>query len=207
MPFAELVKRVDAYYSDKIRMHGATPRGVDWNSSESQSIRFDQLLGVCEPGRTASIVDFGCGYGALIDRLDAAGLPLDYTGFDVSDAMIAEARRLHQGRARAAFTTDESALAEADYAVASGIFNVRLDTPEVLWRDYILETLEALDRLGRRGFAFNMLTSYSDPDRMRPDLYYGDPCFYFDHCKRRHARQVALLHDYGLFEFTIRVRK
>jgi hypothetical protein len=42
---------------------------------------------------------------------------------------------------------------------------------------------------------------------MRPDLYYGDPCALFDHCKRRYARNVAVLHDYGLYEFTILVRK
>ena len=42
---------------------------------------------------------------------------------------------------------------------------------------------------------------------MRGDLYYGDPRAFFDHCKRRFSKQVALLHDYGLYEFTIRVRK
>jgi hypothetical protein len=51
-----------------------------------------------------------------------------------------------------------------------------------------------------------MLTSYSDPGRMRPDLYYGDPREYFDLCKRKYSRHVALLHDYGLYEFTIIVR-
>jgi hypothetical protein len=30
---------------------------------------------------------------------------------------------------------------------------------------------------------------------------------FFDHCKRNFSRQVALLHDYGLWEFTILVRK
>ena len=42
---------------------------------------------------------------------------------------------------------------------------------------------------------------------MRPDLYYADPCRLFDLCKRRYAKNVALLHDYGLYEFTILVRK
>jgi hypothetical protein len=51
-----------------------------------------------------------------------------------------------------------------------------------------------------------MLTKYSDADRMRGDLYYGDPAFFFDHCKRSFSRNVALLHDYGLYEFTILVR-
>ena len=42
---------------------------------------------------------------------------------------------------------------------------------------------------------------------MRPDLYYADPCFLFDYCQRRYSRWVAVLHDYGLYEFTIVVRK
>ncbi|MGR9969871.1 hypothetical protein ACUOIB_23760, partial [Escherichia coli] len=69
------------------------------------------------------------------------------------------------------------------------------------------ETLDSLDRFSRRGFSFNCLTSYSDEDRKRDYLYYADPCQLFDLCKRRYSRQVALLHDYGLYEFTILVRK
>jgi len=41
----------------------------------------------------------------------------------------------------------------------------------------------------------------------RPDLYFGDPLLYFDFCKRNFSRNVALLHDYGLYDFTILVRK
>jgi len=60
-----------------------------------------------------------------------------------------------------------------------------------------------------KGFSFNMLTRYSDADRMaqRPDLFYGDPLFFFDFCKCEFSRNVALLHDYGLYDFTILVRK
>jgi hypothetical protein len=42
---------------------------------------------------------------------------------------------------------------------------------------------------------------------MRADLYYADPAQVFDYCKRRFSPNVALLHDYGLYEFTILVRK
>jgi hypothetical protein len=47
----------------------------------------------------------------------------------------------------------------------------------------------------------------SDPERMRGDLYSGGPCRYFDLCKTLYSRQVALLRYYGLWEFTIIVRK
>jgi hypothetical protein len=51
-----------------------------------------------------------------------------------------------------------------------------------------------------------MLTIYSDQEKMRPDLYYGDPSWFFDHCKRRFSRNVALLHDYELYDWTMAVK-
>ena len=56
----------------------------------------------------------------------------------------------------------------------------------------------------RQGIAFNMLTSYSD--WTSPKLYYADPLQVFDRCKRELWRDVALLHDYGIYEFTMLVR-
>jgi SAM-dependent methyltransferase len=195
-----ILGEVGAYYTCKVLEHGATARGVDWSTEASQELRFQQLLRVCS-GESWSLVDYGCGYGALVDHLPK-GTP--YQGFDISEEMIARARELHP---EAVLSTDRAALVPADFAVASGIFNVRLGHSDDSWRAYILGVLAELDGLGRRGFAFNMLTSYSDAEKMRTDLYYGDPCFFFDHCKRTYSRQVALLHDYGLYEFTILVRK
>jgi hypothetical protein len=43
-------------------------------------------------------------------------------------------------------------------------------------------------------------------DWKQDDLYYGDPLFFFDHCKRTFSRTVTLLHDYPLYEWTIHVR-
>ena len=67
--------------------------------------------------------------------------------------------------------------------------------------------LAGISLLAGAGFAFNCLTSYSDHDKMRDYLYYADPLAIFDHCKKHYAKDVALLHDYGLYEFTILVRK
>lgn len=154
-----------------------------------------------------SIVDYGCGYGALLDHLVAAGRAWTYTGYDVSEAMIARARALHDLTGGAKFTASLDAVEPADYAAASGIFNVKLTHPADAWREYIHGVLEDLDRLGRSGFAFNMLTTYSDHDRRRSDLYYGNPTEIFAYCKQHFSSRVALLHDYPLYEFTIIVRK
>ena len=206
MTFDTIKGKVGDYYTGRIREHGASARGVDWNSEESQHLRFTQLARVLPAAGPYSVVDYGCGYGALVPFLQARGSEFDYQGFDISDEMIQRARQEHDVD-RMRFTSDEAAVVPADYALASGIFNVKLDTPDEDWTKYVLHTISLLDRLGTRGFAFNMLTSYSDADRMRSDLYYGDPSRFFDHCKRSYSKQVALLHDYGLYEFTILVRK
>jgi SAM-dependent methyltransferase len=204
--FDSIKGKVSEYYSGRIREHGASARGVDWNSEESQVLRFTQLARILPDSGPYSVVDYGCGYGALVPFLDSRGAEFKYQGLDISNDMIDRARQDHRGD-HLTFTASEAELQPADYTVASGIFNVKLDTPLEDWTEYVLHTTSTLDRLGTRGFAFNMLTSYSDADRMRADLYYGDPCRFFDHCKRTYSKQVAVLHDYGLYEFTVLVRK
>jgi SAM-dependent methyltransferase len=162
---------------------------------------------VAEPARGRfSLNDYGCGYGALVPYLRKRGAEVVYRGFDLSASMLEHARREHAAPPAIGFVGDESELEPAEYTVASGIFNVKLDVPEKDWQEYVLQTLRRISRLSVRGFAFNMLTSYSDAAKMRDDLYYGDPRFFFDHCKREYSRNVALLHDYGLYEFTTVVR-
>jgi len=206
-PVAQALAQVSRYYGEKLRQHGASPQGVDWNGAESQRLRFGELLRIRSERREYSLNDLGCGYGALADYIGELGERCDYLGVDISPAMIEQARELHRGRTGCRFLEGERADRSADYSVASGIFNVKLDTPPAAWREHLLRTLDAIDQASTRGFAFNCLTQYSDAERMRPHLYYADPCELFDYCKRRFSRNVALLHDYGLYEFTLLVRK
>ena len=202
-----ILETVARYYSEKLARFGPTAQGVDWNSADSQRLRFAQLLALDASADDRSVTDYGCGYGALVDYLVESGRRWRYTGFDVSEEMIRQACSLHAGRTGVDFTTAAVELAPADYTVASGIFNVKLDHPRDVWQEYVLQVIADLDRLSHAAFAFNMLSTYSDPERRRTDLYYGDPGYFFDYCKRRFSPHVALLHDYPLYEFTIIVRK
>jgi SAM-dependent methyltransferase len=207
-PDPALLREVERYYTGRLQEHGATARGVDWNSEESQRLRFKQLARLWEHDREGddlSVIDFGCGYGALLEYLHDHGGTFEYHGFDISEAMIREANARRLG-GRAWFTSNLSDLTRADYVVASGVFNVKLKADAEVWDEYMTRTIETMATLAIRGFAFNALTSYSDPEKRREDLYYADPLRWFDHCKRKHSRFVTLLHDYPLYEFTILVR-
>lgn len=195
------------YYVERLRRFGATPLGVDWNSLESQALRFSRLLTLVDGAAKTTLIDYGCGYGALADQPRVRETAVSYQGFDISDEMVRAARASHAGDPWCVFTSNASALRRADYVVASGVFNVKLDHPIEEWRDYVIDILNDLDALSDRGFGFNMLSTYSDPEKRRDDLYYADPLELFDICKRRFSPRVALLHDYPLYEFTLVVRK
>ena len=94
-----------------------------------------------------------------------------------------------------------------DYIVSSGIFNIKSDVSDEDWRKYIVETIHMFNQVAVKGFAFNCLTKYSDVEYMKDYLYYADPLYLFDYCKKNFSKNVALLHDYGIYDFTILVRK
>jgi SAM-dependent methyltransferase len=206
-PDGDLLQAVAGYYSAKLAAHGESPCGVDWNGEESQALRFEQLARIVEQRQGFSVNDLGCGYGALFDWLERRFQGFSYRGYDVSEDMITAAQGRYAGRAGASFSVASAPGEISDYGIASGIFNVRLGRSDAEWRNYLERTVDVLDRTSRRGFGFNCLTSYSDAERMRDYLYYANPGELFDLCKRRYSRNVALLHDYGLYEFTILVRK
>jgi hypothetical protein len=121
--------------------------------------------------------------------------------------MIETARALHGEGVDRQWRIGAHPTDVADYAVASGIFNVKGDVPDESWTPYIHQTIDALARAGRRGFAFNLLSLSSDPERRRPNLHYADAAGMLSHCLARYGRSVAVLQDYGLYEFTVVVRQ
>jgi SAM-dependent methyltransferase len=199
--------QVKAYFGRRIQEHGATPRGVDWNSEDSQYTRFDQLLKVIQAPGPFSLLDYGCGYGALADYLAEKGFDADYNGFDIVESAIELATKLHRGQTNCKFFTGSEDFSIYDYTVASGIFNVRSEQSLEDWTNYVLSVLHQINELSRKGFASNFLTKYSDPARMRAELYYADPLYLFDYCKKNFSKNVALLHDYQIYDFTLIVRK
>lgn len=206
--FNDNLGNIRAYFENTIKTYGATPMGVDWNSDQAREIRFDQLAKVIDLNTSFTLLDYGSGYGAFVDYLSVRGYKFSqYIGYDILESMVNEARKQHHKSKRISFTSDLSTVPVVDFAIACGVFNMKLQAKYEEWTNYVLKSLSEMNNYSKRGFAANFLTKYSDPDRMRPDLYYADPCFLFDHCKQHFSKNVAILHDYNLFDFTILVRK
>jgi SAM-dependent methyltransferase len=201
--------QIKNYYEDKFNTYGARERGVDWSSKLSQELRFEQLLKIIHDKLAAfTIADVGCGYGALLEYLEKNNYEnYHYFGFELVEAMIEFAKKKYSHIGKCEFILSNKLDVKYDYLVASGIFNLKFNNDSDSWLKFILDTIDEFNEKSTKGFAFNCLTKYSDSEKMRPCLFFADPCFLFDYCKMKFSKDVALIHDYGLYEFTILVRK
>jgi SAM-dependent methyltransferase len=206
-PHPSILSGVGTYYSSKLALHGTTAQGVDWNGQASHDLRHRQFLRLLNGALDASVLDLGCGFGDFLRFLRAEGHRGPFIGYDVAPNMIAEASRLHGEGADRQWRVGAMPKETADFAIASGIFNVKGDVPTETWARYVHDTIDVLAQAGRRGFAFNVLSISSDPERRAANLYYSDASEMLSWCLLRYGRAVALLQDYGLYEFTVIVRR
>jgi SAM-dependent methyltransferase len=202
----DILKKINEYYTQKIEIFGNTPAGVDWNSLESQYSRFKELSKIIRE-EDFTILDYGCGYGALYNYLALQNKKFRYFGFDISVQMIEAATQNINIGNNFFFTSDKKALYPCDYVTASGIFNVKLDVPVKNWENYILNTLKEMGRLSIKGFSFNILSIFCDDAFKKNYLYYADPEWLIELCKKLFSDRVQILKDYSLYEFTILVYK
>ena len=204
-----LLASVGTYYTEKILQHGATPLGVDWSFVPTQEMRFVQLLKVCDFSRNFSLNDVGCGYGALLHYLMKRHRRrrIEYFGTDISAEMVAAATGQWSGQRLASFSVARNAQQLADYSVASGTFNVKLQISEENWELMICDALECMNAMSMKGFAVNFLSPPVRAEFRIPELYYASPDAWSDYCKEKFNADVEILSGYGLRENTLLVRR
>ncbi|HST76802.1 MAG TPA: hypothetical protein VLJ20_15605, partial [Acetobacteraceae bacterium] len=94
----------------------------------------------------------------------------------------------------------------ADYAIASGLFNVRLQEAPDRWTAFIARTLADMAKTSRHAFAANFMASRDRAADEEAALYRSAPAPWIDYCERVLGGSVELVAEYGLREFTLRVR-
>lgn len=200
------LSKIEKLYNDNLEKFGIDSRSVGWNSPGSQALRFEKLLEVVINKKQGfTLNELGCGYGELFKYCMQNDLNLErYFAYDISDKMLYAAKDYVNDK-RAEFYNKSTIVTKADYTITSGIFNVKFDVGSKDWETYIKDTLVNMFDNSYKGASFNLLTKYVDFEA--ENLYYADPCYFFDFCKRELSRKTNLIHDYNLFEWTICVFK
>lgn len=204
----DTLSKISNLYSESLTCHGMKSQAVGWPTNDSQKLRFKKLSQlITDMDSFTSINDYGCGYGAHLKFLQKQNFSVSvYNGYDLSEEMLIKAKlHLKDFDGEIKLINSSKISTTADFTFVSGTFNVRFESTDEQWENFIKETLIMINKFSTRGFSFNLLSKYVDWEE--PHLFYGDPCFWFDYCKQNFSPKVTLLHDYPLFEWTLLVIK
>lgn len=146
-----------SFYLDSLTSHGETAKGVQWQSTQSQELRFKVLRKLLpEDLSELTLVDAGCGFGDLQRYLErCSSLPGRYIGLDVMEPMVEVARRRTGCEIRLCNVLEDR-LPSADYYLCSGAMNnlTREETWAFIRRCFVAS---------RNGFIFNLLKGTDGP--------------------------------------------
>ena len=197
------IQGISDRYENRYHEYGYDPRTLDWDKGK-QILRFSILTSQYD-FRAKVVLDIGCGFGDLNRVLSAStGGEYRYLGIDVVRSLLSEAQSRY-GNDRVQFYCGDFLaidVPEVDYAIASGIFNLKLHEGDNY--AFIEQVMRKAFRLCKVGFAFDFLsdkvdyrkdnTFHSSPERILA-LAYGL------------SRNVTLLNNYMPFEFSLFVFK
>ena len=195
------VKRIGNAYQEEFKKYGYSlasimiPKGA---SDARFKAKFDiGNLSGCK------ILDVGCGFGHMLDYLQAWGIPAQYTGVDICPPFIEIAKERHPGADFRLLDILNSHITEKwDWVFLVGAFNV---TPQKQrWWPYVQAMITRMYDLCRKGVAVDFLSSYVD--FKKPHAFHAHPEKVFTFAKQL-SRRVTLRHDYMAYEFTLYVYK
>jgi len=140
---------------------GYKPDTLFWRSRGIQKARFRALAEVgIQQGD--SLLDVGCGFADFASWLKGAGIPVEYTGIDLSPEILMQASRVNPGLdLRCGDLFDFSLEGQSfDWITLSGTLNWNLHDDE----KYAYRLIARMFELCSKGVAFNMLDAGSFDD-------------------------------------------
>lgn len=193
---------VAAYFDRLLDSSRDEQHAVGWRTSYSQDVAFLSLSRMEGLRDGVSVLDVGCGLGALHSFLQRRGVAVQYTGIDISPKMIEAAQKQHPGvRFEVRDILRNPPRERYDFVFCSGALSLRLPHQ----KEYVCDMIATMFGLCSQGLAFNMLSAYSYIEKpslqaVATDVVYEWPEEVLRFCKTQ-SRHVSLAHDTdsGLF--------
>lgn len=201
----EISKKLRSHYTKTFLEYGATSRGVDWGEKEwaanLRQLKMLEIVNIEKNGRE-TILDVGCGYGALADVIKIANLNLEYTGIDIVQEMIDEAKKRHNDfkfKVSDIFDIQEE---KYDYVVCNGILTQKLDCSTLAMNKFAQNLIKKMFDICKNGVVFNTMSSYVN--FQKENLYYRNPSEMMAWCMSELTQHIKIDCAYKLqYEYTV----
>ena len=205
----KITKKLRDHYRATFLKYGATSKGVDWGNKEwAARLRQEKMLNVIEKPNveTVSLLDVGCGYGALADLIKELKIDVDYVGIDVVSEMVSAAEKRHPEFVFYNSEILDGNMSIYDYVVCNGILTQKLDSSVTEMDLFSEELIKKMFSISRCGIAFNLMSSYVN--YYSENLYYRNPSELLQWCMSNLTHRVKLDCSYDLkYEYTMYLYK
>lgn len=200
-PASQLLKAVDqvaVVFQDEFKKYGYSLDSLMWNKG-TQDAHFKVKFDIGNLNKTR-ILDVGCGFGHMLDYLQAWNIDAQYTGVDICPEFIDVARQRHPKADFRLLNILETDIEETwDWVFLVGAFNYST-TDARLWWHYVQRMMKRMYDLCSQGVAADFLSSYVD--FKKENAFHIRPENVFSFAKTI-TRRVALRHDYMPYDFTV----
>jgi SAM-dependent methyltransferase len=205
----EISKILHDHYRNTFVEHGSTSKGVDWGDKEwAALLRQNKMLEVIrEPIATKStVLDVGCGYGALADVIMKKRLNISYTGVDIVEEMVAEGKKRHPSYQFICGDIMDAEIGKYDYVFCNGILTQKLNASTLLMNQFTQRLIKKMFDTCNYGVAFNVMTTFVN--FQKDNLYYRNPAELMAWCMSELTPHVKIDCAYDLwYEYTVYLYK
>ena len=189
---------IEKHYSPRINSEDKGYYVLDWESEEAHRGRFKVLTDQLDLS-SLSILDVGCGLGDLYGFIREKKIDADYTGIDLLESMVREARNRYPDASFLSgdmFSHNLFSEGEFDVVYSSGIFNLNLGNN----REFLKRALPVFFNTASKWVVFNLLDpnhpvqsskySYFEPEEVIPWV-------------SEYSKHICVVRDYVPHDFTI----
>jgi Methyltransferase domain len=194
-----LTQQFRDYHIEFFRKYGATSAGVQWGDEHELRFRYGKIGEILArdadpPRNRPTLLDVGCGWGGLLQRLEDMAIDVDYSGVDVVPEMVQYAQ--------SHFTNGNFILGDIfglhdrfDYVVACGVLTQKLSATIPEMERFANDMIRKMFALARHGIAVNLMSTHVN--YMVDNLYYRNPVEFLAFCFSELSPRVVVEHGYS----------
>jgi len=199
--------KIANHYEKCLEKHGDSNLGVDWPNAADAEKRYRvilQILNYFQNSENNTILDLGCGTGHLLDFIRKNDLPVNYTGYDISQKFIdvcLSKYPLHPFKTVDLLEENINQLDVFDFVLMNGLFTEKQSLTYDEMFDFFSKMITKAFQISRKGIAFNLMSKCVDWERK--DLFHVPLDHLQSFLTENLSRNFIIRNDYGLYEFMV----
>jgi len=204
----QTTKKIIRIYEKNFIDYGDTFKGVGWNNSKNAIKRYTEISKLFSGvNKKISILDIGCGTSLYYEFLKKKYKNFRYFGADSSNLMIQKSiEKFPKVKYyKCDFISSSIKNKSFDYSIINGVFTQKGNTSDIEMTRYIRKILLNVNKVSKKGIAFNLLSPSVDWKNKKN--FYPNLDQFFDFLTKKISRNIVINHSYGLYELIIYVYK